>query len=413
MIRPILTAILLLGTLTAQAAESIRIGLSIPTTGRYKEQGQAQSRGALLAVDEVNRQGGVLGRPLELLIANTASKPERAEETVRELTQQNAAFIFGGASSEAALAAGQEAARQNKLFIAAMGYANNLTNEAGQRYFFRETYNAHMAAKALSLYLNDQLQGKKVFYLTANYAWGWSVEESMRAYTHTSDSNRHPGVLVTYPRPRRSDFDDALNQAEASGADVLVLIQFGEDMATALDLATRKGLKKKMTIVVPNLTLGMAALAGPEVMAGVIGAVPWYWQVPYANGYEKGQQFVEAFVKRFNEYPSTSAASAYSIVLQFRDAATKAGSLDTARLIKALEGHRYSALKDEQVWRALDHQNQQSVYVVEGRERDEVLKSPLHSDYFRILQSVSASDVALPESEWKAIRKAHGKGETL
>lgn len=413
MIRPIFISALLLAACAAQAADTIRLGLSAPTTGRYKEQGQEQSRGALLAVDEINATGGVLGKPLELLIANTASKPDQAADTVRELDSQGAVLMFGAASSDAALAAGQEAAKLGRVFIGAMGYANNLTDEDGNRYFFRETYNAHMAAKALSGYLNNQLQGKKLFYITANYAWGWSTEESLRSFTNSVSRDLHPGVLVAYPRPRHGDFENALKQAQASGADVLVLIQFGEDMATALEMATRMGLKEKMTIVVPNLTLPMAMAAGPEVMAGVIGAVPWYWEVPYQYDFAAGKAFVEAFVARYSEYPSSAAASSYSIVMQFRDAASRAGSTDSDKLIRALEGHSYSGLKDTQVWRALDHQNQQSVYVVQGKSRDEVLKSPMHSGYFNILHAASAADVALAPDAWKALRKAAGKSEKL
>lgn len=73
-------------------------------------------------------------------------------------------------------------------------------------------------------------------------------------------------------------------------------------------------------------------------------------------------------------YPSSSAASAYSIVQQWADAATRARSLDSEALIKALEGHRYTLLKDEQQWRAFDHQNLQTVYAVKVKNRDEVLK---------------------------------------
>ena len=413
LLRILLATTLSLSAIVALAAEPVKIGLTVPTSGRYKEQGQAQSRGALLAVEQVNASGGIQGRPLELLIANTAAKAERTQQAVQELAAQGAAVIFGATSSEAALAAGAEAARQNLPFIAVQGYDNSLTGAQAQRHFFRETYNAYMAAKALAAYLNDGLQGKKLFYMTADYGWGHSVEESLRRFTGTADQNLHPGVTVTYPRPRYGDFEAALQQAASSGADVLILIQFGEDMASALEMATRMGLKDKMTIVVPNLTLGMARTAGAESMSGVIGAVPWYWQVPYQYDFPRGRKFVEDFVARFGDYPSSAAASAYSVVFQLRDAARRAGSLTTARLISALEGHSYSLLKGEQTWRALDHQNVQSVFVVRGRSREEIVKSPLHADYFEILSELPAADAALPSDDWQALRKAAGKPETL
>ncbi|MDO6804718.1 ABC transporter substrate-binding protein, partial [Wenyingzhuangia sp. 1_MG-2023] len=94
----VLTA-LALSALTAQAADSIKLGLNYPSTGPYKEQGIAQARGALLAVEEINAAGGVLGRPLELITANTASKPDKAVENVKRLSSQGVSMLFGGSSS--------------------------------------------------------------------------------------------------------------------------------------------------------------------------------------------------------------------------------------------------------------------------------------------------------------------------
>jgi branched-chain amino acid transport system substrate-binding protein len=407
-----LTGLLMLAGF-AQAAEPIKLGLNYPSTGRYKEQGLAQARGALLAVEEINASGGILKRPVELLTANSASKPDKAVDNVKELAAQGVSMLFGGSSSAVAIAAGQEAAKHNLLYFGTLTYANETTGAQGHKYMFRETYNAHMAAKALAAYLNESLKDKKLFYITADYSWGWSTEDSLRAFTNTEDKGVHPGVLTAYPRPRDSDFKDALQQAEASGADVLMLVQFGDDMAMALKVAQQMGLKDKMTIIVPNLTLGMARSAGSGIMEGVIGAVPWCWRVPYEYDFAGGKAFVEAFVARFNTYPSSSAASAYSIVYQFKEAAERSRSLDTAKLINALENHRYTHLKDTQQWRAMDHQNVQSVYVVRSRPRNDVLKSDLHEDFFEILLQLPGEQAVQTAEEWALDRKSVGKSLAL
>ena len=235
-----LTGLLMLAGF-AQAAEPIKLGLNYPSTGRYKEQGLAQARGALLAVEEINASGGILKRPVELLTANSASKPDKAVGNVKELAAQGVSMLFGGSSSAVAIAAGQEAAKHDLLYFGTLTYANETTGAQGHKYMFRETYNAHMAAKALAAYLNESLKDKKLFYITADYSWGWSTEDSLRAFTNTEDKGVHSGVLTAYPRPRDSDFKDALQQAEASGADVLMLVQFGDDMAMALKVAQQMG----------------------------------------------------------------------------------------------------------------------------------------------------------------------------
>lgn len=388
------------------SGEAIKLGLNYPATGRYQQEGIAQAQGALMAIAEINASNGILGRPVELLTANSASDPVRAVDNVNSLAQQGAAMLFGGASSAVAVAASKAAAQRDLLYFGTLTYANETTGADGHRHMFRETYNAHMAAKALARYLNEAEADKTYFYLTADYNWGWSTESSLRTFTNTADTSRHQGALVTFPRPRESDMQAALEQARASKADVLVLIQFGDDMAMALTVARRMGLHETMTIVVPNLTLNMAKKAGSGIMEGVIGAAPWVWQVPYRYGFTRGQQFVEAYVARYGHYPSSSAASAYSIVYQFKAAAERAQSLDTSKLIAALEGHRYTLLKDEQEWRAFDHQNVQSVYVIRSRPRLDILQTHLHEDYFDILLQLPANEATPTRVEWEAQRRS-------
>lgn len=409
----ILYALIVLFSETIKAAEPIKIGLIHPTTGRYKEQGYEQAQGAILAIEEINAQGGILGRPIELLTANTASRVEQGVEAIRDVIRQGAAITLGASSSAVAVAAGKEAAKHNKLFFATLSYANETTHENGHRHIFREPYSAWMTARALSFYLNNDLAGKRIFYITADYNWGNSTEESIRLFTHTENPQQHPGVKVPFPRPRLADLQAALEVASSSDAEVLMLIQFGEDMATALNLAESMGLKERMQIVVPNLTQSMAASAGAGVMEGVIGAVPWIWQLPFQYDYEKGKAFVEAYTRRFGQYPDSPSASTYSAIYQFRDAVERSRSLDTDKLIAALEGHTYSLLKDAQTWRDFDHQNVQSVYIVRGKDRNEVMQDKYRSDYFEIILNVPGNMTAISFEEWQNARKAAGKLATL
>jgi ABC-type branched-subunit amino acid transport system substrate-binding protein len=176
-------------------------------------------------------------------------------------------------------------------------------------------------------------------------------------------------------------------------------------MATAIRQATSMGLKKKMQIIVPNLTIGMAERGTPEPMSGVIGALPWSWKVPYEYNYPRGQEFVERFSQRFNRYPSTSAASAYAILYEYKAAVERAGSFDSTAVIKALEGHKYQLLKDQQEWRRFDHQSIQTVYVVRCNPASVVLKDKYHLDYFDFIDSMSGDDAFITRSEWNAVRR--------
>lgn len=400
-------------TACAQAAEPITLGLNYPRTGPYKEEGLAQMRGALLAIDELNAQGGVLGRPLRLSSKDTASRPAKAVKNVDKLAAEGAAMLFGGSSSAVAIAAGKRAKEHDLLYFGTLTYSNDTTGKDGQRYMFRECNNAWMSAKVLGQYLSKTLPNKRYFYVTSDYTWGHTTEASLRQATGTDNAGQHAGVRVPFPGARLADYQDALTQAASSNAEVLALVLFGEDLVRAMRIAKDLGLTERMQIIAPNLTQSMVEQAGPDLMQGVIGTEPWTWRVPALEKSTRGEAFVQSFKTRYEMYPSSSAASAYSIVQQWADAAKRANSLDSEALIKALEGHRYSLLKDEQQWRAFDHQNLQTVYAVRVKPREDVLKDPLKQDYFEIVDRLDAS-TALPSlAEWQAERRAGGQPLTL
>ncbi len=395
--------------INSMAQNTVKIGLNYPKTGAYAEQGLAQIRAALLAQDEINQAGGIAGRKVELVFRNSASQVPRTKKNVDELVKKhNVAMIFGGSSSAVAIAGGERAKSHNRLYFGTLTYSNATTREKGHTHIFRETYSAWMAAKVLSKYLKKNHGNERYFYLTADYTWGWSTEESMRLFSGTEDKERHPGTLTSFPRPKGSEMRAALQKAKDSGAKVLVLVQFGNDMVTALDLASVMGIRDQMAIIVPSLTLGMARFAGPFTMQGVVGAVPWNWKVPYEYSFSRGIQFVEDYKKRYKEYPSSSAASAYTIMWEYKAAVERAGTFNTQKVIAALEGHTYELLKDQQTWRAFDHQSVQSVYAVKIKPRDEIIKDEYHADFFEIVERLPGDEAAETFEEWSAARKAAG-----
>jgi ABC-type branched-subunit amino acid transport system substrate-binding protein len=399
---------------TGAEAQVVKIGMNYPKTGPYSVQGLAQLRAAEMAVEEINKAGGILGRDIQLVIRDSESKPDVAKKNVDELIDnEGCEMIFGGSSSGVAIAGGKAAKAKGKIYFGTLTYSNATTGKEGHKYMFRECYNAWMGAKVLSEYLKENFSGKRYFYVTANYTWGWTTEASIRKFSRSLDSKRHKRALTPFPGATDEDFEKALKKAEASGAEVLVLVLFGKDMAKAVKLATEMGLKNKMHIVVPNITLGMAESAGPKIIEGVVGALPWFWKIPYIYNYPKGKAFVESFAARYKSYPSTSAASAYTILFQYRDAVQRAGTFDSKAVINTLEGHKFTSLKDVQTWRDFDHQCVQTVYAVKCKPNDEVVKDKFKQDYFEIMKQMPGEKAARSKTRWTRVRKAAGKPESL
>ena len=385
--------------------DAVLLGINYPLTGPYSVEGLDQIRAARMAVDELNQNGGILGRRVVLKTRNSNSDEILTRINVKQLINEGCTMIFGGVSSDVAIAACEVCHANDVLFFGTLTYATATTLEHARSSCFRECNDSYMSAQVLGPWLNEHFQGKRYFYITADYTWGWNTEQSIREVTGTHDSDVHSRILM----PLGSlDFYNALSRASISRADVLVLSLFGKDMAHALNQARIIGLDEVSQIVIPNLTLGMAERAGFSAMEGVLGTMPWNWKIPYIYGYSSGQKFVEEFKQRFRRRPSTSGASAYTIVHEYASAVERAGSFSSQDVIQALKDHRYSLLKGEQVWRALDHQSVQTVYLVKGNSPAQVLSDPLRQDFFTILDSRPGHEIVLPPEEWKARRVNKG-----
>ncbi len=392
--------------------DAVKIGLNYPQTGPYSRQGHAQHNAAILAMEEINNKGGILGRKIELIIRNTQSKPAISKKNVLELIdKENCSMIFGGVSSAVAIAGGKAAKSRGRLYFGTQTGSNATTGKEGHKYIFREYYNSWMAAKGISSYLmKEKLSSKKFFYITADYTWGRTTEDSIRTFSMTTNEKRHRRFYIPFPGATYQNIANALTMARAVKPQILVLVLFGNDLVRTCTILEETGLKKKFhAILVPTFSLDDAISAGPKVMEGIIGTIPWSWNVPFKYNYEKGEKFVLNYAARHHSYPSSSAGSAYTILHQYKEAVERAGTFDTKALINVLENHKYVSLKDEQQWRALDHQSMQTVYIVKCRKADNVQKDKFQQDYFDIIDTLSGKEAIRSKEFWQQVRKAAGK----
>lgn len=412
--RTVLAWVVSLVAAVASAQDTVKIGLNYPETGPYAVQGLDQLRAAQLAVEEINAAGGILGKKIELVTRDSKSNVEVSKNNARELIEKEGVkMIFGGSASSVAIAVGA-VCNMNKIpFFGTLTYSTSTTGEEGKKYVFRVCYDSHPAAKVLSEYITKNFSGKKFFYITSDYNWGHTTEAAFRKFTRTEDTTAHRGVKTPFPTATREDFEKAIKIARVLKPDVLMLVLFGNDMATAIEIATKEGLKSTTQIIVPNLTLGMAESGKAENMEGVIGAIDWFHKVPDLTNSEKGKAFVKAFTEKYKRYPCCSGAYAYTILYEYKAAVEKAQSFDADAVVKALEGRRFTLLKDEQYWRDFDHQCVQTVYAVKCKPAAEVKKDPFGLDFFEIINTMSGEEAFRTRAEWEEVRKAFNKPLTL
>ena len=215
----------------AAPTKTITIGIDIPQSGPYSDQGADQLRAYQLATDEINKAGGIMGMQINLSIGDDQTKAPVAVENARRMIERDGAvMITGGSSTATALAVSGLCQEKKVIFMATLTHGDETTDDQCHRHTFRRYINAHMSAHAMARTLTTQYGTGKWFYITADYAWGHSVFDNLTEVIEAKGAKTMKNVLVPLGT---TDFSSALSQAQAAKPDVLVITEFGRDMVNA------------------------------------------------------------------------------------------------------------------------------------------------------------------------------------
>ena len=196
--------------LTAEAQTGpIKIGLPLALTGALGSVGQQQKRGAELYAKLQNAKGGILGRPIELLIEDTAGNPANCVRKAQEMVERRDCRLLTGITlSSEALAVVPKLAEWDTIFISSDNGDGRLTAESLVPNFFRANISGPMGTRAVSLYLRTaKLQ--KFYALGLDYAWGhnsvqvFEQEAPSRRRSSSARSSRRPAPRTIRPTSPR------------------------------------------------------------------------------------------------------------------------------------------------------------------------------------------------------------------
>ncbi len=375
-----------------QAEDTAMIGLSVPLSGSYKDQGEDELKAYKLAIDEINAKGGVLGKKLTYVTKDSQTNADVAGKNARDLIAQGAVMITGGSASSEAVAIAKVCQEKGVVFMAGLTHSDDTTGKDAHRHTFRWYHNAHQSAKALAPVLLQRFGRNASYgYIYANYTWGITVLNSMKKQLEAAGAKT--AFEIATPLGSKN-FVNELLKAKTEKPTVLVLIQFGADMVNSLKQASSMGLSKDMNIVVPLMELHMGLAAGPEVMEGVI--TTYCWDHNLASKYKGSKEFVDKFEKSYNKKPGNAAATAWVDIFQYADAVKRAGSFDHVAVIKALEGHRFTLLVGEEYWRDWDHQGIHPTYVGIGKKSSQMKDK---YDLFEVIAEKPGDELARTREE--------------
>src|SRR5579871_4885714 len=230
--------------ITARGETPIKIGMVDPLTGVYAAVAQNEVIGAKYAVEQINAKGGVLGRPLELLIEDSANDVGTGVQKTRKLIDRDqVSFIIGDVNSGIAIAIAQVTSEKKVLHIVSGGHTDPITGSSCSWNVFRVCNSTTMDAAAIAMTLVEKF-GKKWYFLTPDYAYGHSVqaafEKILKAAGGTSAASLVP--LGT------ADYSAYLIQARAFNPQVLINVMGGGDQVASLKQFVQFGLDKQMAV---------------------------------------------------------------------------------------------------------------------------------------------------------------------
>jgi branched-chain amino acid transport system substrate-binding protein len=363
-----------------QAEETpIKIGFPVPLTGPYGTEAQDQVRAGQLAVAQFNDAGGLGGRKAELVVRDDKLNPgEAATRTLELVEKEKVNFVVGSLSAAVQLAINNVTKERGVIFNSIS--QSDAINEAADfsKYTFHEAMNPHLTSGAVGRYAFSKF-GKKVAFLTADYAYG---HEMVRGFLEVGKTFNIENLGDTRHPIGTSDFSTLLPRIQALKPDILCISNFGRDQQIVLKQATDFGLKKSIQIIAPLLSHASRVAAGPQAFDGVVGGCSFYWGIE--DKFASTKAFNEAFRKMYDgRIPTDYGALGYGGVRTVLEAVKTAGSVETDKVIAAMEGLKYDYYKGPQYYRKCDHQSVQSVLVIQSKSKN--MKN--ESDVFDVIST--------------------------
>ena len=370
------------------ANHPVKLGLMPPLTGLVGIYGAEIERAAQIACQEVNANGGVLGRPLALVVEDDGSLPESAVAAAeRLLDQHRCAALIGNLLSNSRIAVAYRVAEPRKIpYLNFSFYEGSILS----RYFF------HFAAlpnQQIERMIPCMLQkyGPRMFFAGNNYEWPrGSIDAAKRALLRVGGE-----IAGEEYCPIGVDTDaleHLLDKVEAAAPDVFVPYFAGADQVKLLTRFTQRGLKPRMAVVMGHYDEMMASQLPAEVRAGFYSSNTYFMSVDSAEN--------RAFLARLAAQPGVSGIwpygngiltnfgeGAYLCVKAFAQAANQAASLDPEALVEALKVIRVSGPQGSVAMDPQSHHASVNTYL--SRCRDDGV--------FEIVEQFGAIAPLLPE----------------
>ena len=311
------------------SAQGVKIGILNDQSGVYADYGGKYSvEAAKMAIEDFG--GTVLGQKIELISADHQNKPDLATSIARRWYDvEGVDMITELTTSSVALAVQELSKAQKKIDIVVGAATSRLTGDSCTPYGFHWAYDTHALAVGTGGALTEA-GGDSWFFLTADYAFGYALEED----TTTVVKAKGGKVLGSVRHPlNSSDFSSFLLQAQSSKAKIVGLANAGLDTTNSIKQAAEFGIVaggQKLAGLL--LTLAEVHGLGLQAAQGLVLTEGFYW-----DRNDQSRAFSERFLKRTGRMPNMIQAGTYSATLQYLKAVKAADSKNSDAVAKKLK----------------------------------------------------------------------------
>lgn len=330
-------------------------------SGNFAASGKLSELGVRLAVKEQARK---MGRAIEFRNIDTEGNPAIAVRKVQQaIDQERARFFGGGALSSDALAIMKDIEKAGAVYFTYVG-ADEVTGKNCSKNTFRWCLPTFGAVNTVLRPLIAQNPKWKRFYtITGQYVFGEGLLRNARSVLKEQQLEH---VGNSYHALNEKEFSGYLGNAMSSGADVLLVLNFGANTLDLLRQAASFGIKKRMAVVVAWYSgLDTFQALGSDITEDMhFGVQYWHTLDAPAN-----REFVRAYRTEYAHTPRFISAADYQVATLTLDAIRRAGKSDGPDVIKALEGHSYQGLTGDEQIRAFDHQVVKNYLLIKGKKK--------------------------------------------
>ncbi|XDF35638.1 ABC transporter substrate-binding protein [Paracidovorax avenae] len=368
----------------------VRIGVMADQTGPYSGNGGPGSTLAVrMAVEDFGST--VLGKPVEVVVADDQNKPDVGLNIARKwLDTEKVDTIVGGSASSIALGISSLMKERKKPYLIAGTVSAELTNKSCSPMNFQFLTDTYALPKAgvQSLFK----QGiKSFFFITVDYAFGQAYQDDATRFIQAAGGK----VVGSVKHPLgATDFSSYLLQAQASGAQAIVILNAGLDLSNALKQAAEyKITRGGQVVTVFGMTINSVAAMGLDVAQGLQLTLPFYWDRD-----ESSRAWSRRFMARNKGVvPTYIHAGAYSAAWHYLQAVKAAGTDDGAQVAVRMRELPINDFFSKDVKIREDGQALRPVYAIQVKKPSES-RGP--NDFYTVRGEIP------PEQTWRPLSES-------